>query len=89
MIAYMWKHGAYYYRVCVCVCVRARGQCRSTLGTWLLQAILSTDFHVIVTCDTCAVTRDARYFVALQYRKDRYGVVTYDASMNISRGTLV
>jgi hypothetical protein len=36
-----------------------------------------------------AVTRDARYFIALQSRKLRYGVVTFDATMNISRGMLV
>jgi len=35
------------------------------------------------------VTRDARYFIALQSRKMRYGVAAFDYSMRLSRGSLV
>ena len=35
------------------------------------------------------VTRDARYFIALQSRKIRYGVAAFDFSMKLSRGSLV
>jgi hypothetical protein len=35
------------------------------------------------------VTRDARYFIALQSRKIRYGVAAFDFTMKLSRGSLV
>jgi hypothetical protein len=35
------------------------------------------------------VTRDSRYFIALQSRKLRYGVAAFDYTMKLSRGSLV
>ena len=58
-------------------------------GAWNNQGYGNVNADEKIKSIYVNVTRDARYFVALQSRKLRYGVAAFDYTMKLSRGSLV
>mmetsp|Transcript_46514 Transcript_46514/g.123465 ORF Transcript_46514/g.123465 Transcript_46514/m.123465 type:complete len:304 (-) Transcript_46514:1740-2651(-) len=62
--------------------------CIPTEGNWNNQGYGDIDANENIKSIVVNVTRDARYFIALQSRRMRYGVSVYDSTMKLSRGSL-
>lgn len=62
--------------------------CIPTEGNWNNQGYGNLDANENMKSIVVNVTRDARYFIALQSRSIRYGVSAYDFTMKLSRGAL-
>lgn len=58
-------------------------------GAWNNQGYGNVNANEKMKSIYVNVTRDARYFIALQSRKIRYGANTFDFTMKLSRGSLV
>eukprot|EP00291_Cryptomonas_curvata_P018422 CAMPEP_0172174940 /NCGR_PEP_ID=MMETSP1050-20130122/13944_1 /TAXON_ID=233186 /ORGANISM="Cryptomonas curvata, Strain CCAP979/52" /LENGTH=294 /DNA_ID=CAMNT_0012846973 /DNA_START=528 /DNA_END=1413 /DNA_ORIENTATION=+ len=62
--------------------------CIPTEGNWNNQGYGNLDANENMKSIVVNVTRDARYFIALQSRSLRYGVSAFDFTMKLSRGSL-
>ena len=58
-------------------------------GAWNNQGYGNVNADEKIKSVYVNVTRDGRYFIALQSRKIRYGVAAFDYTMKLSRGSLV